>query len=850
MESPRPTRRHEVNVFQALALLLAFLLLAVTGGVLTAGLLMPAVAAVGSVSGAAQQLFDDLPTEVEIVPPSERSVILAADGSTLATFYSENRVVVPLEEISPMMQAAVIATEDERFYDHAGVDTQGLMRAVFRTLQGDTQGASTLTQQYIKNVLIEEGRQAGDEEAIEAAQEADGAEGINRKLREMKLAISLEKEYTKDQILEGYLNIAQFAVGTFGVETAANYYFNKPAAELNAGESALIAGVTKSPTLYDPTRASDEEYTTATNRRDTVLTQMHAQGYITDEEYEEAIATPVAEMLDVTRTTQGCATAGISAYFCQYVTSALVNDGYLGETEEESRQALQRGGLTITTTIDLERQRQAHESLVSQIPANDPSYNSTVAGVHGVSGAISSVEPGTGNVEAMVQNTTYGQATDEDPRATTVNFNVDRAYGGGDGFQTGSTFKAFVLTQWLIDGHSLNETVDATNGQTFPFETWNISCSPSSASNFEPKNLEGAGGSNMTVLEATRQSVNTAYGYMANQMDLCDLRETTSKMGVHVGTGTINPDLLPEASEARALYEEQAGEDILAIPSMVLGSNTVAPLTMAAAFATYANEGVFCEPRAITAIQDRDGNEIEVPGSQCERALSEEITAGVNYALQEVVSPGATGAAAQIDRPVGGKTGTANDDWHAWFVGYTPQLSTAVWVGHSEGNISMFNTVINGTFYSQVYGGRLPAPIWAAYMNQALSGEAAQGFAEADDEQVYGEELPVPGVRGYSIANATAMLEEAGFRVQIGSNRYGAMPIGTVETYSPSGVAIRNSTITLYPSAGPAPAPPPEPDPEPSEDEGGDDDGGGNEGGRGNGGGDNGGGGDDEEDDD
>ncbi|MES6118771.1 hypothetical protein U6M47_12985, partial [Cutibacterium acnes] len=176
-------------------------------------------------------------------------------------------------------------------------------------------------------------------------------------------------------------------------------------------------------------------------------------------------------------------------------------DGYLSDDVDEARQLLQRGGYTITTTIDPVRQQQAFDSLTAQIPENDPSYISK-KGEEGISGSIVTVEPGTGNVVAMVQNTTYGDATAENPRATKVNFNVDAAYGGGQGFQTGSTFKAFILTQWLIDGHSLNETVNAANGQTFPANTWNISCSPESAATYEPKNLEPGGGQ-MTVLQAT-----------------------------------------------------------------------------------------------------------------------------------------------------------------------------------------------------------------------------------------------------------------------------------------------------------------------------------------------------------
>ncbi|WP_108719024.1 transglycosylase domain-containing protein [Miniimonas sp. S16] len=840
MPSAPRAPRHRVNVFQAIALLMAFLLLAAVGGVLSAGLLMPAVAAIGTTSNAAQQLFDDLPTDLEIQPPSEQSRVLASDGSTLATFFAENRIVVPLTEISPYMQHAVIATEDQRFYEHSGVDPEGLMRAALQTLQGNIQGASTLTQQYVKNVLIEAGVVSGDDEAIEAAREADGAEGINRKLREMKLAISLEKVYTKDEILQGYLNIAQFGASRlYGVEAASQYYFGHSAKDMTPAEAALVAGVTKSPGLYDPTRGADDGYLQATNRRDTVLGQMHAQGYITDDEYATALATPVADMLHVTPTPVGCATAGISAYFCEYVTKVVLLDGYLSDDVDEARQLLQRGGYTITTTIDPVRQQQAFDSLTAQIPENDPSYISK-KGEEGISGSIVTVEPGTGNVVAMVQNTTYGDATAENPRATKVNFNVDAAYGGGQGFQTGSTFKAFILTQWLIDGHSLNETVNAANGQTFPANTWNISCSPESVATYEPKNLEPGGGQ-MTVLQATENSVNTAFAYMANKLDLCAVRNTTSAMGVHVGAGTIDPNDV-RGTDVESLYEAQAGSDILAIPSMALGSNTIAPLTMSAAFATYAANGVFCEPRSITSITDRDGAQLEIPGSQCSQAIDPTIAAGVTYALQNVVSSG-TATGAQIGRPAAGKTGTANEDYNAWFVGYTPQLSTAVWMGHSEGDIPMTRTVLNGRYYSQIYGGRIPAPIWGDYMKKAMDGLEVKGFAEAQEKQIWGDRIAVPNVIGQSIARATSILEGAGFTVTVGEQRPSDnIAVGSVGAQSSTGRMTKGSVITLYPSSGPAPVETPTTDPNaqqtaPAADTGGGNGGGGNGGGGGGGGG-------------
>jgi membrane peptidoglycan carboxypeptidase len=260
---------------QALALLLAFVLTAGVGGLLTAGLVLPTVAVANTATDLSVEAFEDLPSELETRPLSEKSVMLANDGTTvLAEFFSENRVVVPLDQVSVQMQNAVVATEDKRFYQHGGIDPAGMVRALVKNQISDsTQGASTLTQQYVKNVLIETAVRDGDLAAAEAAREAEGTEGYARKLREAKLAIALEKTMTKDQILENYLNIAQFGVATYGVESAALRYFSKHAVDLTYLEAATIAGITQSPTAYDPVRNPEA----SEGRRNIVLRLMNEQ---------------------------------------------------------------------------------------------------------------------------------------------------------------------------------------------------------------------------------------------------------------------------------------------------------------------------------------------------------------------------------------------------------------------------------------------------------------------------------------------------------------------------------------------------------------------------------------------
>ncbi|MPV37387.1 PASTA domain-containing protein [Georgenia subflava] len=786
-------------------MLLAFLLVAGLGGVLTAGLVMPAVGAAGTVSQATTDLFEDLPSELAIAEPSQGSVILAADGSELATIYADNRINVSLDEVSPHMRNAVVAIEDRRFYDHNGIDPEGIMRALVNNLAGgQTEGGSTLTQQYVKNVLIEAGRVSGDEEAIREAT----APTIGRKLEEARLSIGLEQQVGKEKILEGYLNIAQFGPSQYGVETAAQYYFSKPAADLTIAESAMLAGITQSPARHDPVRNPEN----AKKRRDTVLRTMRAQGFITEAEYDEAVALPIEDMLNVTPSSSTCAAAGISAYFCEYVVDELIQSDAWGEDADDRRQALYRGGLVIKTTLDPAKQQAAYDAVVANVPVNDPSD---------VNMALSSVEPGTGKIQAMVQNTNYGNATEEDPGALKLNLNVGQSHGGGTGYQSGSSFKVFTLIEWLETGHSLMDRVDSSN-QTYPRESWTISCDPTRRDDWSPKNLEGIGGGRMTVLESTRRSVNVSFAEMANQMDMCAIIDNAESMGLKTGTG----------------------EPLIPNPSAVLGTNNVTPLSQATAFATLAAGGVTCEPMAITEITDRSGNVVATPESTCSQVLEPAIVNGVNHALQEVVSPrpSSTGFRAVVPgRPAAGKTGTANDDSAAWFAGYTPQLATAIWMGHVESNRSMFNSTINGQFHREVFGGLYPAQVFSQYTARALEGQPVEQFPQVSPRQLFGERVRVPNVVGRSVSDAQSILAGAGFQVQIGSPVESSWQAGGVAATQPaSGAQVSPGTrITIIPSSGPPEPPPPPPDEEDDGGDGGGDDGG-DDGGDGNNGGGNG----------
>ncbi|MGO1316649.1 MAG: penicillin-binding protein [Cellulomonadaceae bacterium] len=778
---PQYVRRsgRQVNIVQALAMLLTFVLLAVTGGLLTAGLVLPLAAGASTVTDETVAVFNSLPDELTPGPLSQKSTIYDKDGNVLTTFYAENRTVVPLDEISLHIQNAVVATEDKRFFAHGGVDMEGVARALLvNVFTLRKEGASTLTQQYVKNVLIELATRDNDRIALEEANE-DSAE---RKMREAKLAISVEKQMSKLEILERYLNIAAFGASVYGVESAANYYFGKHASELSIVEAATIAGITQAPTKYDPVLNPENN----TGRRNIVLDRMYAQGYITREEHEEARATALEDILNVTPTANSCEAAGGGAYFCSYVTQVVLQNAVFGDTIEERRDLLLRGGLEIHTTLDSGMQQVADAELRNTVPEDDPS---------GVGDALVSVEPGTGKILAMAQNRTFVANSDNaQDRQTSVNYSTDAAHGGSQGFQAGSTFKVFVLAEWLKSGRTLNQTVDA-NRHTWKWTDWNAPCPEAKvrgAEDWNPRNSDGQGTGQRTVLQGTETSINTVFANMQSQLNMCDIAATAYDIG-------FRPSATIDAGQ------------INIIPSMTLGTQNTSPLAMASAYATFASGGTYCEPIAITSVVDSSGNDLQVPEANCRKVLDDTVVSGVNYALQRVLTDGGAKASQLADnRPAAGKTGSTNLNMHTWFVGYTPHVSTAVWLGYPNRNSPMQNITINGQSHRWVFGSTLAAPTWKRYMDTVLAGAPLDGFGDVSDEALNGKRAVVPRVWGRSVAETQQALTDAGFSSTVASGQvYSQAPAGSVAYTYPTGEIPVGTTITIYVSNGqPAPVEP------------------------------------------
>ena len=580
--SANKRRKPRVNIVQFVALLIAIAIVGGLLGVLGAGLMIPAVGAAGAAVRAVPETFDEMPAELDVIEPSESSRMLDADGNVMAVFFTELRTNVTSEEIAPVMKQAIVAIEDWRFENHHGIDPDGMVRAVFNNLivGGDTQGASTITQQYVKNILVNKGIQAGDQDLIDSAQE----QSIVRKLREARYAVSLESKLTKDDILTGYLNLATFGANIYGVEAASRAYFSKSASSLTVPEAALLAGTVKSPVEYDPLinpEASQE-------RRDQVLTEMERRGYISEEERDQGIAIPVEEMLNPQNLVSGCSTAGTAAYFCEYAVQDFLGDEAFGPDLASRTHLLNTGGLTIQTTISPRNQSAAYDAVVGGIPVDDSS---------GIDDAIISLDPRNGHILAMAQNTRFGLANDTDPRATTVSYTVDTQHGGGTGFQPGSIFKMFTMVQWFTEGRSAYETLGRTNrqfttgmfkcgGQPFYTDTWTAGDLPGKDGTFD-------------LIRATVLSVNQVFADMATKVDFCEIFNRSRDMGVVDGV---------------------TGETVQMLPSGIIGTgSTVTPMSMALAYGTLANEGVLCQPISITQVEDADGNVIKTNEPSCHR---------------------------------------------------------------------------------------------------------------------------------------------------------------------------------------------------------------------------------------
>ncbi|WP_230085608.1 MULTISPECIES: transglycosylase domain-containing protein [Arthrobacter] len=665
-------------------------------GVLLAALLVPIGALATAAVAGTNTVLDELPRTLSTAPPAQTTRVLASDGSLLASFYAQDRQDVTLENMSPYIKNGIVAIEDARFYEHGGIDMTGILRALVATVKGGREGASTITQQYVNNVIIEQLVSNGKTEDVKLGQQKT----LGDKINEMKLAIGLEKEMSKDQILAGYLNIIYFGNGAYGIQAASKLYFNTTAKDLTLPQAAALAGVVNSPTYYDP--ITQPEHVVA--RRNAVLAGMLAQQKISQPDYDAAVKAPLT--LDVNKPAQGCAAAATAPYFCDYIQQLVLNNTAYGATVEDRTKLLLQGGLTIKTTLDPALQSVAQEKVNATMAPTDPLQRGA---------AVVSVQPGTGEVLTMAQNTVYNPATAPGNYMGNFALPINDANGlplnGAGGFQIGSTFKPIVFAEWLNSGHSMMTVING-GVRKYPLGyNWKNSCG-TTAGAYDP----AAGGGSvllpnddpnhyypMTAFEGLYNSINTITFQTATQLDFCNIQKMATAAGIKDG-------------RTNKLY------DVSQISSLI-GTQNVAPIDMATMMATFASGGVRCDPIALVSVTDAAGKAFPVPAANCQRTISADVAAGVTYALQNVLVRGSGYQIPINDKSTSfAKTGTTDYNIDTWTIGANTGIATASWFGSYQGNSQQFwnqNITINGRYWPVVDGANLAGTQWAALMNAA-----------------------------------------------------------------------------------------------------------------------------------
>lgn len=577
--------------------------------------------------------YQSLPQVGNNMRPAVSSQVFDIHGRLITTLHSDqNRLPIDINKVPQNLQNAFIAAEDNRFYDHIGIDPIGIVRAIVTnvTNRGIAQGGSTITQQLAKNAFLSQ------------------EQTMKRKIQEAMLALEIERKYSKKEILEMYMNQIYFGQGAYGIQTAAKTYFGKDVDQLTLAQCAMLAGLPKSPNYYSPFNNLQE----AKNRKNTVVDQMVKYGYISEEEGAQAKAAD----LDLTENKQTSENPE-SASFVDYVSREVAN--------RYGDDALYKEGLKIYTTMDAEKQHAAVQAL-KNLPDNYTDEN----GLTQPQGAIVSIDPKTGHILAMVG----GRGQDSFNRASQAVR------------QPGSAFKPFVYVTALQHGMTPSTTME---DKKVSYGSWT------------PQNASKSYSGTMTLSDALANSVNTVAVQVADKVGTSNIIANAKKMGIT----TLD-----------------AKDDNLA---MALGGLThgVTPLEMASAYGTFANRGVHVKPTAIVKILDRNGNVLEdkstmQKGNTQNQVMSEKEAYEITYMLEGVISHG-TGTAASIGRAAAGKTGTTDDNKDAWFVGYTPDIVTAVWMGDDTGSHTL----------GEVYGGTIPAQIWHDYMVEATSDAKSNEFS-------------------------------------------------------------------------------------------------------------------------
>src|SRR4051812_47936395 len=740
--------------------LLMLALSTVLAGALLAGVLLPWVGGPAVLAAESSSLLGDAPEELTDEPPPGNTTMLAANGELITSFYEQNRAPVTSDQIAKVMKNAMVAIEDSRFYEHNGLDVEGTMRALVKNIAaGEVQeGGSTLTQQLVKQTLLQT---ADTPEKRNAAIE----ESVGRKLREARLALSLEETYSRDEILTRYLNIVYFGQNAYGIQAASHAFFGIDASALNLPQAALLAGLVQSPTHDNPFVTPEG----ATVRRNQVLMRMAAQNYITPEERDAAIAAPLG-LAPSPAPRRGCVEASVGPYVCDFVQRYLIQNLHLTQAQ------LEHGGYTIQTTLDPELQRSGDAAVLNTLSLDD----NRVA-------TFNAVEPGTGHLLALSVNRIFGYDR-TDKRQESYNLNWAPSRGAG------STYKVFVAAAALARGYSTSYM--QTTSDPYLSRVYKKEGGPYKVSN------AGRYRATLDLTTALYQSSNT---YFVALEDALGSVEEPVRMAEKMGLYQFGP-----ADLAQKTIDENRG-------SFTLGPDETSPLALASAYSTLAAGGTQCDVNPVTAISDAHGQplknakgELVATGDQCTpEAIPPGVANTLNQMLRKDVEPGNPGQTASRayvpGHQIAGKTGTTQGNVSVAFVGYPPEITASVMV---------FDPKVNRNVGG--FGGGQGATVWHDAMAPILQARGGGVSPPAGPTVVNGTTKPVPGCT--SVSQCRSVLAAAGFQPATAKVDSDKKDGGLAGTSPPrGGRAVPGQLVTILISNGknytePTPGPPPPPD--------------------------------------
>lgn len=777
----------------------SLLICGLLAGVVVAAAAFPAVALSGLAAKAGSETFDALPTELAVGPGPQMSRLLAADGKTpLATMYDENRRDInKIDDVAPAMRKAIIAAEDHDFYQHNGVDLNGVARAFVNNSQEGSyqQGASTLTMQYVRLAIAYSATHPAD---VVAATEDTNA----RKLREMRYAVQIENEFSKDEILLRYLNIASFGNGAYGIYAASQVYFAKSPSKLTISEAALLAGLVKAPSTLDPTTRSG--YPQALARRDYVLDNMLEIGAITADEAEKAKADQ--PKIVGKRAPNGCVDTNTKewGFFCDYFYRWWMTQEAFGSTTYDRERRLKSGGFTIITTMEPQVQKAADQAARKNLSANSKAAR-----------MLAVVEPGTGRVRALATNRNYKLDDPNNPankphsdpkqqkngRLGNYPNTVNPLLSGGDGisgYQAGSTFKIFTIVAALEKGIPLSHTINAEREFRSEYIVARNGTAACKNTHFYcPTNASDSMVGVHNMWSAFGRSVNTYFVPLQQQVGAENVVEAAQKLGI---TFRDQDDF------NRAEDKDQAHQ----WGPFTLGVSQTTPLDLANSYATLAAEGLYCEPIPVQEIRDPEGNKLDIADPRCEQRISTEVArAAVDAARCPVGDRSSTsrcaGATAQnvrgiVDAPVAGKSGTTDKDKTASLVAMTKQYSVAGIMADPD-----WPQTTQRMGHNEPKG--INPPVYET-LRDAMKGKPRIDFTPPGDKLRYGDQRRIPNVKCISVEKAKSRISGAGFVAVVGRNQVESnCPAGTAAGTSPDGRTAKGSVVTIKVSSGPAPEP-------------------------------------------